>query len=296
MGRDKALVDVGGRPLAAVAARALAVAGAVEVVAVGGDVDGLRRAGLAAVPDDEAGLGPVGGILTALRRAPADPVAVLACDLPAADPAAVAAVVGALAAEPAADAAVAVAGGRRQWLFAAWRRRCAGPLAGAVGDGVLAVHRAVAGLVVLDVAVPDPAGVADADTPDDLAGVTVRTGRTSSLRWTEEVVVGPVPEIDVETLAEHLERGAYLLDVRQPDEYADGHVPGAHLVPLGQVPERAAEVPADRPVYVMCRSGSRSQRAAEFLRAQGVDAVNVTGGMLAWADVDGPVARGDEPG
>jgi molybdopterin-guanine dinucleotide biosynthesis protein A len=168
MGRDKALLPVGGRPLAAVAAAALRAAGAVDVVAVGGDVDGLRRAGLAAVPDDEPGLGPVGGIVTALRRAPADPVAVLACDLPAADGAAVAAVVAALAGDPSADAAVAVVDGRRQWLFGAWRRRCAGPLADALAAGERAVHRAAAGLVVLEVAVPDPAAVADADTPHDL--------------------------------------------------------------------------------------------------------------------------------
>lgn len=168
MGRDKALLVAGGRPLAVIAAGALAAAGAVEVVAVGGDLDGLRRAGLAAVPDDEPGLGPVGGIVTALRRAPADPVAVLACDLPRADPAAVAAVVAALAGDPAADAAVAVAGGRRQWLFGAWRRRCAGPLAEALAAGERAVRLAAAGLAVVEVAVPDPAAVADADTPGDL--------------------------------------------------------------------------------------------------------------------------------
>lgn len=105
-----------------------------------------------------------------------------------------------------------------------------------------------------------------------------------------------VPEIDVGALAQRVDEGAYLLDVRQPDEYADGHVPGSRLLPLGQVVERAGEVPAGETVYVICRSGSRSQKAAEFLRSQGVDAVNVAGGMLAWADGERPVATGDQPG
>lgn len=107
-----------------------------------------------------------------------------------------------------------------------------------------------------------------------------------------------LPQIDVATLAERLAAGGYLLDVRQPDEYRDdGHIPGAHLVPLGEVVDRTGEVPTGEPVYVICRSGARSQRATQFLRAQGVDAVNVTGGMLAWADGDDrPVLTGDQPG
>ena len=105
-----------------------------------------------------------------------------------------------------------------------------------------------------------------------------------------------VPEIDVETLAARLDQGGYLLDVRQPDEYAEAHVPGALLLPLGLVQERAAEVPADRTVLVICRSGARSLRAAEFLRAHGVDAVNVAGGTQAWIDAGRPVATGDAAG
>ena len=105
-----------------------------------------------------------------------------------------------------------------------------------------------------------------------------------------------VPEIDVAAMADRLAEGAYLLDVRQPDEYADGHVPGAVLVPLGQVGERIDEVPTDRTVYVICRSGARSGRAAEALRSRGVDAVNVAGGMLAWAEGDRPIATGPQPG
>jgi rhodanese-related sulfurtransferase len=79
--------------------------------------------------------------------------------------------------------------------------------------------------------------------------------------------------------------------VREPAEYAEGHVPGAPLIPLGEVAERISEVPTGE-VLVICRSGARSARAAELLRAHGIDAVNVAGGTLAWIDAGGPVVHG----
>ncbi|HKH04375.1 MAG TPA: rhodanese-like domain-containing protein [Acidimicrobiales bacterium] len=103
-----------------------------------------------------------------------------------------------------------------------------------------------------------------------------------------------VPEIDVTELAEKRAAGAPLIDVREPDEYEDAHVPGAHLVPLGTVPERLDEVPTDTTVYVICAKGSRSMRAAEFYRQQGIDAVNVAGGTTAWVDAGHPVDTGSE--
>lgn len=105
-----------------------------------------------------------------------------------------------------------------------------------------------------------------------------------------------VPEIDIAEAARRLEAGTFVLDVREPDEYADGHVPGAPLIPLGEIVERADEVPTDREVLVICRSGARSQRAAEALRARGIDAVNVAGGTLAWIEAGHAVATGAEPG
>ena len=74
-----------------------------------------------------------------------------------------------------------------------------------------------------------------------------------------------VPEIDVEALAELHAAGATIVDVRQPDEYEEAHVPGAVLIPLGEVQERVDEIPADGPVYVICSSGARSMRASEWL-------------------------------
>lgn len=101
-----------------------------------------------------------------------------------------------------------------------------------------------------------------------------------------------VPEIDVAGLAEARAAGAPLIDVREPDEHAEVRAPGAVLIPLGQVPERVGEIPAEGTVYVICRSGGRSARAVEHLRQQGIDAVNVAGGTLAWIEAGLPVETG----
>jgi rhodanese-related sulfurtransferase len=105
-----------------------------------------------------------------------------------------------------------------------------------------------------------------------------------------------VPEIDVDELEQRRAGGAIVVDVRQPDEYDDGHVPGARLIPLGEVQARVDEVPEGETVLLICGSGGRSLRAAEFLRAQGRDAVNVAGGTRAWIESGRSVARGPEPG
>lgn len=100
-----------------------------------------------------------------------------------------------------------------------------------------------------------------------------------------------VPEVDIDEARRRIDAGTPVIDVREPAEYAEGHVPGAPLIPLGEVAERIDEVPSGE-VLVICRSGARSARAAELLRAQGIDAVNVVGGTLAWIDAGGPVALG----
>ena len=102
-----------------------------------------------------------------------------------------------------------------------------------------------------------------------------------------------IPEITVDQLAERLAGGgAVLFDVRQPDEYEAARVPGAVLVPLGEVPDRVAEFPTGREVLVICKSGGRSAQAVEFLRDRGVDAVNIAGGTMAWVSTGRPVETG----
>ena len=92
-----------------------------------------------------------------------------------------------------------------------------------------------------------------------------------------------VPQISAEDGARLVEDGAFLLDVREPSEWIAGHAAAAAHIPLGQIPARGAEVPADGTVVVICRVGGRSQQAATYLRSGGIDAVNLAGGMQAWA-------------
>ena len=92
-----------------------------------------------------------------------------------------------------------------------------------------------------------------------------------------------VPEVSPQEARALADSGAALLDVREPDEWQAGHAPGAQFIPLGELAARVDEVAADRRVVAICRVGGRSERAARFLRAQGLDVVNLTGGMRAWA-------------
>ncbi|MFN8093846.1 MAG: MBL fold metallo-hydrolase [Vicinamibacteria bacterium] len=98
-----------------------------------------------------------------------------------------------------------------------------------------------------------------------------------------------VPEWSVAELKRRLDAGEtpFLLDVRQPEEFTGelGHVPGAHLIPLGELPARLGEIASRKheTVVTICRSGARSARAAALLREAGfTDVVNMAGGTLAW--------------
>lgn len=99
-------------------------------------------------------------------------------------------------------------------------------------------------------------------------------------------------EVTQEAFAAAWADGALVIDVREADEYAAGHVPGAHLMALRTVPARCGELPTDRPVFVICVSGNRSKTAADWMNSRGVDAYSVTGGTGAWARAGRPVAAG----
>ncbi len=84
-----------------------------------------------------------------------------------------------------------------------------------------------------------------------------------------------------------------LLDVRTAEEYAEGHIRGAKLIPVQELEQRISEVPKDRQVYVYCRSGGRSSRASKILADAGYARIeNVQGGFMAWKEAGYPVQTG----
>ncbi len=103
----------------------------------------------------------------------------------------------------------------------------------------------------------------------------------------------PVPEVDAVEGRALVDGGALLLDVREPDEWEAGHAPDAQFLPLGQVQARVDELPTDRRIVAICRSGARSATVTEALNAWGYDAVNLAGGMRAWAGAGLPVVTDD---
>lgn len=286
MGRDKALMTFGSRRLVEIAADAADAAGAARVVTVGGDEAALTRLGFAWVPDRWPGEGPLGGIITALSATASDRLVVLACDHVAAAPDAIAAVV--LALDEHADVAVPVVGGRDQTLHAAWHRRCLGPLAERFANGARSVHEGIAGLGVIRVAMAGDRRIADADTPAELLAAHPRRYH----RLPAEEIPVTVNEIDVDALDELDPTEIQLIDVREADEYEEARVRGTVHVPLGTVPDAVDTLGRDRTVYVICASGGRSLRAAEFLVDAGFDAVNIAGGTKGWIASGRPVDSG----
>ena len=98
-------------------------------------------------------------------------------------------------------------------------------------------------------------------------------------------------EVTVEDAAELLEGGAAAVDVREPEEYAAGHVPGAVNIPMGQLHSRLGELDPTRRQVVVCRSGNRSDAMTDVLLANGFDASNMLGGTVAWVRSGRPVAH-----
>jgi rhodanese-related sulfurtransferase len=96
-------------------------------------------------------------------------------------------------------------------------------------------------------------------------------------------MVAQVPAADVPA-------GAFVLDVREHDEWDAGHIAGAVHIPLGELGARYTELERGRPLFVICRSGIRSDRAAQALAGAGWDARNVSDGMMGWQSAGRPMA------
>jgi rhodanese-related sulfurtransferase len=100
-------------------------------------------------------------------------------------------------------------------------------------------------------------------------------------------------EVSVAEAATLRDAGAFVLDVRQPEEWEQAHIPGAALIPLGELQVRSNEVPKDVNVVVVCRSGNRSQQGREILMAAGFTQVtSLSGGITQWQLEGYPVESG----
>jgi rhodanese-related sulfurtransferase len=107
-------------------------------------------------------------------------------------------------------------------------------------------------------------------------------------------ILAPVPVADVESAAAR-SPGAVVLDVREPAEYRHGHLPGATNLPQADLASRLAELPRDRPIFVLCQGSFRSLRAGQFLKQVGFEQVaSVRGGTAAW-EAEGRPLVVDEP-
>ncbi len=118
-----------------------------------------------------------------------------------------------------------------------------------------------------------------------------KTGQTVQMDKSE------ILEVSIDELAKRLGEGIILIDVRMADEYEEGHVPGAKLIPLDQIEERHNEVPTDGDVYLICRSGGRSAKALGILNTgilskDGRRCINVAGGTLGWIEAGHAVVEG----
>ena len=95
------------------------------------------------------------------------------------------------------------------------------------------------------------------------------------------VMAGRFSQVQVSEVRDLVESGAYFVDVREENEFANGHIKGAVNIPLSQLRERMSEIPKDKPVYVHCRSAQRSYNAVMALQGSGWDnVVNVSGSFL----------------
>ncbi|MCS7011626.1 MAG: rhodanese-like domain-containing protein [Anaerolineales bacterium] len=100
----------------------------------------------------------------------------------------------------------------------------------------------------------------------------------------------PGGEITVEQAYEKYQQGAFFLDVRQPEEWNQYHVPNTTLIPLGELPNRLNELPRDREIIVICRSGNRSQTGRDILLQAGFPrVVSMSGGIRQWSAMGYPI-------
>ena len=132
--------------------------------------------------------------------------------------------------------------------------------------------------------------------PLNMTAIEATNRGKADAAWAMLTSLSAVPAIDVEE-ASRRAVDALVVDVREPEEFAAGHVPGAVNLPQAELATRLEEVPRDRPLMLVCRSGYRSLRAAQFLRQVGYeDVVSVDGGTDAWHASGRPIETEESQG
>jgi rhodanese-related sulfurtransferase len=106
------------------------------------------------------------------------------------------------------------------------------------------------------------------------------------------MVMKGIPTVTVDQVPAALPDGLTVLDVREPIEWEQAHVPGSVHIPLGELPTRLGELPADTQLLVVCAVGARSARAVQYLLQHGYDAVNLDGGLTEWQGVGRELVAG----
>jgi rhodanese-related sulfurtransferase len=99
---------------------------------------------------------------------------------------------------------------------------------------------------------------------------------------------GGVPSVEVSGVPDPLPAELHILDVREDDEWEQGHIEGAQHIPLHELPKRLEDIPQE-PTLVVCHLGGRSARAVGYLKAQGREATNLDGGMFEWVAAGRPI-------
>lgn len=128
---------------------------------------------------------------------------------------------------------------------------------------------------------------------EEFCGLPGRTHAAPASTSAEPVDAGVIPEVDLDEARRLIDAGAQLIDVREPWEWAMTRIPGATLIPMGDIPSRLSEIDPNRPAVIMCAVGGRSGRVVEALRQAGyTQAVNLAGGIVEWTNRQFPTERG----
>jgi hydroxyacylglutathione hydrolase len=132
--------------------------------------------------------------------------------------------------------------------------------------------------------------------PLNITAIEATNRGAADLPWAMLNTAQTVPEVDIDVAASLLP-GAILLDVREPEEFAEGHIAGAVNIPQADLATRLEDIPPDRPIFTVCRSGARSLRSAQFLKQSGyTEITNLRGGITAWEEHGLPLEGAENAG